>query len=301
MSGIMEKKKEDKKISVILPVYNGERYLEEALKSILCQTYTNLELIVVDDCSTDCTGEIIKKYSESDERVRYVKNAVNLKLPRTLNVGFSNATGDYLTWTSDDNRYKPEALERMVYWLESDPGIDMVYADYTGIDSEGSITCERKMDDPCEIPFHNVVGACFLYKKDVAKKAGEYDATLFLAEDYDYWIRIRKNGRMRHVHENLYYYREHGQSLTASKQAQVINQTYRVIEKHFLYLYSIAGSRADRVRFLETLEDKAVNLNRRQIRRQICCVCPWYRWHIFCRGVRYRMNRAVGIIKEKLI
>ena len=295
----MEKKNDNKKISVILPVYNGERYLAEALESILGQTYTNIELIVVDDCSTDCTGEIIQKYSERDRRVRYIKNAVNLKLPRTLNVGFSNATGDYLTWTSDDNRYKPEALERMAYWLESKPDIDMVYADYTGVDSEGKITCEKKMGEPSEMPFHNVVGACFLYRKEVANRAGQYDATLFLAEDYDYWIRIKRSGRMQHIHENLYYYREHGQSLTASKKAQVINQNYSVIEKHFMYLYSTMRSRAERTRFLETLEDRAVNLDKRKVQRQICCVCPWYRWHVFYRGVKYRVGLAVGKLKEK--
>ena len=234
----MEKKNDNKKISVILPVYNGERYLAEALESILGQTYTNIELIVVDDCSTDCTGEIIQKYSERDRRVRYIKNAVNLKLPRTLNVGFSNATGDYLTWTSDDNRYKPEALERMAYWLESKPDIDMVYADYTGVDSEGKITCEKKMGEPSEMPFHNVVGACFLYRKEVADRAGQY-------------------------------------------------------------VYSTMRSRAERTRFLETLEDRAVNLDKRKVQRQICCVCPWYRWHVFYRGVKYRVGLAVGKLKEK--
>lgn len=299
MSDLTDKKIKDKKISVILPVYNGEQYLGEALESILCQTYANIELIVVDDCSSDRTGEIIKKYSEFDGRIRYIRNTVNLKLPRTLNVGFAYATGDYLTWTSDDNRYKSEALERMVYWLESKSDIDMVYADYTGIDSDGKVTCEREMGEPSEIVFHNVVGACFLYKKEVAKKAGEYDAALFLAEDYDYWIRIKKVGRLLHIHENLYYYREHGQSLTACKQVQVISQTYRVTEKHFLYLYSMVKSRADRIKFLETLEDRAVNLNRRQVQRQIYCVCPWYRWHIFYRGVKYRVGLAVRRIKEK--
>ncbi|MCM1235283.1 MAG: glycosyltransferase [Ruminococcus flavefaciens] len=296
-----ENKINRKKVSVILPVYNGEQYLEEALESILSQTYTNIELVIVDDCSTDRTEEIITKYSESDRRIRYIRNAVNLKLPRTLNVGFANAEGDYLTWTSDDNRYKPEALERMVYWIESKPDIDMVYADYTGIDSGGKITCEKEMGEPSELPFHNVVGACFLYKREVAQKAGEYDPDLFLAEDYDYWIRIKRAGRLMHIHENLYYYREHGKSLTLSKREQVLKQTYRVAEKHFLYFYSQMQNRRDRIRFLETLEDRTVKPNRRQVQRQIYCIYPAYRWHIFCRGVKYRINMAIHIIKEKLI
>lgn len=301
MLDLMEKKIgiSKKKISVILPVYNGELYLDEALESILCQTYANFELIVVDDCSTDHTVEIIRRHMKVDNRIRYIKNVVNKKLPRTLNVGFANAEGDYFTWTSDDNRYKPEALERMVYWLETEADIDMVYADFTGIDADGKVVGERQMDEPFDLVFHNVVGACFLYKKEAAKKVGEYDPSLFLAEDYDYWIRIMRQGRLKHIHENLYYYREHEKSLTISRQVQVISQAYKVMEKHFLYLYSLARERGVRIKFLEALEDRAINQDKRQVRHQLYCVYSGYRWYIFYRGVKYRLGMVISQLKEK--
>lgn len=301
MSDLTEKRmdKGEKMISVILPVFNGELYLEEALESILCQTYTNFELIVVDDCSIDHTAEIVKGYMKLDNRIRYVRNVANMKLPRTLNVGFANARGDYFTWTSDDNQYKPEALERMVYWLETETDVDMVYADYTGIDANGKVTGKRQMDEPCEMVFHNVVGACFLYRKAAAKKAGEYDADLFLAEDYDYWIRIKKNGRLKHIHEDLYYYREHEKSLTVSRQIQVISQAYKVMEKHFLYLYSQARDRGVGIKYLEILEDRAVDQDKRHIRHQIYCVYPGYRWYVFYRGMKYRLSVMISRSREK--
>ena len=98
------------KISVVLPVYNGEAYLKDAIKSILNQTFQDFELIIVDDCSTDRTTEIVKRYVDCDSRIILIQNKVNLKLPESLNKGFSHATGDYWTWTSCDNLYMPDAF-----------------------------------------------------------------------------------------------------------------------------------------------------------------------------------------------
>ena len=106
-SGVQEypENKTSPKISVVLPVYNGERYLRESLDSILAQTMGDFELIVVDDCSTDATSVILAEYAVRDSRIRIIRNAENQKLPRSLNIGFAEARGEYLTWTSDDNVY----------------------------------------------------------------------------------------------------------------------------------------------------------------------------------------------------
>lgn len=98
------------KVSIILPVYNGERYLEQSIRSVLNQTYTDLELVIVNDCSTDYTETIIMKFVNEDKRVKYIRNDENMKLPGSLNVGFSHATGEYYTWTSDDNMYQEQAV-----------------------------------------------------------------------------------------------------------------------------------------------------------------------------------------------
>ena len=80
-------------ISVVLPVYNGEKYLRESIDSVIAQTYQNWELLIVDDCSTDSTALIAKEYAEKDSRIHYYLNEKNLRLPRNLNRGFSLAKG----------------------------------------------------------------------------------------------------------------------------------------------------------------------------------------------------------------
>lgn len=231
---------EDKKVSIVLPVYNGADHIPDSIESIVAQTYQNWELIIVNDCSTDDTLSICEKYAMKDNRIRVISNPVNLKLPNTLNAGFDVATGDYYTWTSDDNMYRPKAIEVLVRTLRQNPELVMVYSDYTNIDAESNFLDEVKLQDPQYIVVGNVCGACFLYTAEVAKKVGRYDANLFLAEDYDYWMRIYRYGRIQHITDDLYLYRRHAGSLTETRKASIQEQTYKAIEKNFLPLYTAA-------------------------------------------------------------
>lgn len=207
-------------ISIVLPVYNGERYIEESIQSVMEQSYKDWELIIVNDCSTDNTKNIIEKYVKIDSRIRVINNAINKKLPNSLNVGFANAKGKYLTWTSDDNRYEKDALEKMYQQLESHPEYGMVYCDMYYIDEDGLVTGKVSKKEE-ELFLNNCIGACFLYRHDLANEIGDYDPTMFLVEDYDYWLRLRKKKKIYHLEEYLYYYRNHGESLTATKQLQI--------------------------------------------------------------------------------
>ncbi|MFT5212615.1 MAG: glycosyltransferase involved in cell wall biosynthesis, partial [Patiriisocius sp.] len=94
-------------VSIILPVYNGEKYLSKSIESCLNQTYRNIELIIVNDCSTDKTLEIVDGYLKLDSRIKVLTNSANKRLPASLNIGHLQAQGDYITWTSDDNLYLP--------------------------------------------------------------------------------------------------------------------------------------------------------------------------------------------------
>ena len=91
-------RKKDSLISIVLPVYNGEKFLEKSIESCLYQTYANWELLIIDDGSVDKSAEIARQYEKRDSRIHYYRNEYNLKLPRTLNRGFSRAKGEYLTW-----------------------------------------------------------------------------------------------------------------------------------------------------------------------------------------------------------
>src|SRR5262245_43666619 len=105
-------------VSIVLPTYNGSRFIQKSIESCLHQTYRRIELIIVNDCSTDETPAIIEEYAKGDSRVRIIHNATNQKLPLSLNIGFAAAKGEYFTWTSDDNYYAPNAIEKMVDVLQ---------------------------------------------------------------------------------------------------------------------------------------------------------------------------------------
>lgn len=226
-----------KLVSIILPVHNGERYLEDAIKSVLSQTYTNLELIIVDDKSTDYSLNIAKKYQHIDKRVKVIINEENIKLPKSLNRGFEVAQGDYLTWTSDDNVYYQEALEEMVRSLEDNKEYDFVYADMKRIDSVGSCLGYSKSEVK-HLFLYNCIGACFLYRRKCQDTIGTYDSNLFLVEDYDYWIRISQQYQILYLPKVLYSYRFHGNSLTMSKMQMVGMQLLKLKLKYFDYLYN---------------------------------------------------------------
>lgn len=219
-------------ISIVLPVYNGQRYLPESIESILAQTYPHFELIIVDDCSTDKTPYIIAAFAGQDKRIKPIRHTENKQLPGALNTGFNAAQGAYFTWTSDDNLYRPKALETMLDFLQKNPAVDVVYADYTLMDSQGKETRYVEVAPPNAIVYKAVVGACFLYKRGVHEALGGYDETMFLAEDYDFWMRAALRFNLVPLHEDLYLYRMHEGSLTEQKRVRVMAQRETMLRKH---------------------------------------------------------------------
>lgn len=216
----------DKLVSIILPIYNGQKYMRESIDSIIAQTYLNWELLIIDDGSTDHTSEIASEYVSNDSRIHYFKNSKNLRLPRTLNRGFSLSHGEYLTWTSDDNYYYPTALEHMVTALESKKK-EFAFASCDVIDGEGKIVECIMVNDRAskKIVGCNPVGACFLYTRHVYETVGEYDPALTLVEDFDYWQRICMNFSPACISEKLYAYRWHDGALTSTMRKDTFNKT----------------------------------------------------------------------------
>ena len=210
-------------VSIVLPTYKRAHLLAQAIRSVLAQTHTNLELIIVDDNSPDDTTAVVQSFD--DARIRYVKNDPNLKLPRALNRGFSLAQGDFLTWTSDDNLYADNAIEKMVEVLRAE-NCGLVYADYwlfSEQDADGRPLDIHHDKLPAKVQLEkgNHIGACFMYTRAVYQAVGEYDPELFLVEDYDYFIRIAKDFRLCHLAEPLYYFRRDDATLYCSRFCEV--------------------------------------------------------------------------------
>ena len=273
---------QEKKISIVLPVYNGAAYLAESIESVIAQTYVNWELIIVNDCSTDNTLAIACEYAAKDARIKVLTNPQNLKLPKALNVGFKHASGELYTWTSDDNKYKPHALREMAECLKKNPDVVMVYANYTRINSEGAEIESMKSMDVKHVFTGNVIGACFLYTADAAKKVGGYDVNLFLAEDYDYWIRLYEVGKILHMEDDLYYYRIHGKSLTETRKNQVAEQTYKVLKKNFLFAYTKSMENNVYSELFDFMLDIAT-AHYDETLKKLLLMKPQYRYHMYWR------------------
>ena len=128
-------------ISVVLPVYDQAHLLDESIQSVLVQTYDNIELIIVNDGSTDGVETVLEKYLDHP-KVRCFTQA-NQRLPKALSNGFSYARGEYWTWTSADNIMEPRMLELMVAKFQTEPDLGMVYADYFAIDDRGALLQDR--------------------------------------------------------------------------------------------------------------------------------------------------------------
>lgn len=286
-----------KRVSIVLPVYNGADYVAESIKSVLTQTYSEWELIIVNDCSTDETLTICERFAAEDARIKFISNEINQKLPNSLNIGFSEAKGDYFTWTSDDNIYKPNALETMVNCLESDPKAVMVYSDYTTIDSEGNVGETVVLKDPEYNVTGNMCGACFLYTAEIAEKVGKYDCALFLAEDYDYWIRMLTLGKMIHIPEILYFYRYHDKSLTETKKDAINEQTHKVLEKNFASLYDISKKNNLVYEFFDYFMYTG-SAHREEAYKKLLSVKKGYKYYLLKRriknGVKRRIKRLFG-------
>jgi glycosyltransferase involved in cell wall biosynthesis len=203
-----------KLVSIILPVFNGEKYLSESIESCLNQTYQNIELIIVDDCSTDQTSVIAQKYASIDSRIRIITNSENKKLPASLNIGHREAAGNYFTWTSDDNLYEFDAIETLLNALVENK-VDIIYSNIFLIDQTGKSKREKNFITFENVLFGNYIGSCFLYHKGVFERNLGYRENLFLVEDYDFWLRAIEHSIYFQLHRNLYCYRKHGESLTA--------------------------------------------------------------------------------------
>jgi glycosyltransferase involved in cell wall biosynthesis len=220
-------------VSIVLPTYNGSRYLAESIQSCLDQTYADFELILVDDCSSDDTPKIIADYAARDSRIRPSRNETNLRLPKSLNAGFSMSRGRFLTWTSDDNLYRPNALAVMAGALEREPEVGLVYTPQTYIDKTGrNVGASCFGGPPDALAYTNPVGASFLYRREVYETVGDYSAEMFLVEDWDYWIRIAEKFRVRLLPQDVYLYRIHDQSLSRQKLENCKRTTRRLLEQH---------------------------------------------------------------------
>lgn len=211
-------------ISIIMPVFNHARFVKDALQSMLDQTFTDFELLIINDGSEDDLLRIIEYFT--DPRLSYMSQQ-HRGLPAALNRGLQRVRGHFITWTSADNMMLPNCLERLYGALVDRPEHGAVYADYAFIDENGKKTGHRRMGPYVYQDGHHF-GAAFLYRRDAVQTVGYFDEALEGFEDRDYAVRIARCFPVHWVPETLYLYRRHENTLTwRLKQDQARRETVR--------------------------------------------------------------------------
>jgi glycosyltransferase involved in cell wall biosynthesis len=183
----------DPLVSVIVPCYNGAPFLEEALRSALSQTYPEVEIIVVDDGSTDQSPEIAQRFP-----VRYIRQE-NRGLTPTRNLGVRESRGTYIVFLDADDRLKPEAIETGVRMLEHRPECAMAVGDHHFIAADGSYLAESRKDCLPAYHYEALLKSNFiemissvLFRRSIFEQVGGFDTNLRVAEDYELYLRIAR-------------------------------------------------------------------------------------------------------------
>jgi glycosyltransferase involved in cell wall biosynthesis len=203
-------------VSILMAVYNGEKYLREAIESMLNQTYMNFEFLIINDGSTDATEEIILSYN--DERIRYIRNEQNLKLIASLNKGLDLAKGKYIARMDADDISLPRRLEKQVEFMErnSDIGVLGSWVQTLGLEKDREIHFKSGNNQiRFELFIHNYLHhPTVMLRNDILEKYNiKYEQYLH-AEDYAFWIKLSNYTKIDILPEILLIYRLHGNNIS---------------------------------------------------------------------------------------
>lgn len=205
-------------VSILMPVYNAEPYLSEAIQSMLNQTYADFELIILDDCSTDGSAAVIKSFT--DARIVYHRNEINSGLANNLNAGLKLATGKYIARMDGDDISLPHRLQTQVEFLESHPEIDLCSCAMQMFGADKQLWVRDRNPEQVKITmmfYSAILHASSVFRKDVFEQNNlYYNQDTFPAEDYDLWARAAFFCRMVNLPDVMYLYRMHRTQVTST-------------------------------------------------------------------------------------
>jgi len=210
-------------VSVVVPSYNHETYIEACILSIVNQTYQNIELIVIDDGSSDHSREILERLQKQyGFKLLFQENQ---GLSKTLNKAIRQfAHGKYITGSASDDFLMTDKIERQVNYMESDPACSLVFGKVHMIDENSQIIEGLTIIDPVQDPIksvqfeslieHNCIpAASIMYRKDVWEQCGGYDENSII-EDWGLWLEFAYSGKIVYLDEYFSFYRWHGSNMT---------------------------------------------------------------------------------------
>lgn len=232
-------------ISVVIPVHNHERFIGEAVESVVRQTYRDIELIVVDDGSTDSTWTVLSHLGGLPIPHRWVQQA-HAGTAVALNTGISLAKGRFIAWLSSDDMFVENKLEREKEFMDAHPDLALIYTDVMVKDetthrdyflpSAAFSEHDRMVAELFRYCFIN--GSTTLIRKEAIEAVGGFEPSLIQAHDWDLWLRLSRDFRFGHIAEPLLYYRWHGTNLSVREDALAYHG--RVLERARAW-YAAAG------------------------------------------------------------
>lgn len=283
--------KTNPKISVIMPVYNGEKYLSEAIESILNQTYRDLEFIIINDASTDSSPEIAESYAHRDARIRIIQNDKNLGISGATNRGIEEAQGEYIALMDQDDISLPERFEKEANFLEEHEQIAAISSNSLTLKENGEI-CERQA--VFETP--GLIRWGLLFKNQIQNSAAMMrKAILFQnnlryeefspAQDYRFWSRLCLIADIANLQEPLIYHRLHENN--ASKLMLELQNTRTYAIRKDLIKRSLDYLVSDRT--ISILLHQGKPLSSREAEKTLILLIDWY-----------RMNKRHGLEKTEI-
>lgn len=222
------------KVTVLMPVYNGQNYLFESIKSIQNQTFTNWELLIINDASTDNTVNIVKDYQKKDDRIRLITNETNLKIAKTLNKGICEARGLYIARMDDDDISLPTRLEKEVEILDKNPSTVLVgsWQKHFGTNNWVHRPPELAKQIKATLLFECCVcHSTVMFKKDIFIKNKFFYDSNFLSEDYELWTRVSEKYDLYTIPEILGEYRLNGDNITSGKEVKFDVEARNIVAK----------------------------------------------------------------------
>lgn len=220
-------------VSVIMPAYNSEQWISKSLKSVLNQTLKEIEIIVVDDCSTDLTTGIVENVKKNDDRIILIEQDKNSGVANARNLGIEKAEGQYIAFLDADDCWEKDKLKVQVDYMEAN-NCEFSYCDYFLINDENNIIGQRVISNKRlahrELLYGNKIGLLtVMLSKEVAKKINFPDIH---HEDYACWLAITRSGvvAQKCSTELLAYYRKYSNSLTANKLQSAV-WTWNIFRK----------------------------------------------------------------------
>jgi len=234
-------------VSVIVPCYNAAKYLDEAVNSIRGQTYSALDIVTVDDGSTDDTKALLERHAREDSRVR-VFSGPNRGLSAARNTGMANAVGEFISFLDADDVVLPDKIEKQVEFLNRNPDCDLIHSDLYFSDNKLRLSgfVETRLpaiDAMSAFAKRNWFAPMVpLIRRRLIDKVGQFDESLRASEDWDFWIRCARVGNFGYLPGPVAVYRLHDAQMHHN-ESLMFDSACKVVRKHFqpgTRLYALA-------------------------------------------------------------